>query len=53
VQALKREYLGNAGSKIFSLLRYSEVQKVTHKDNYQTWALLVLALWMERHEFDA
>lgn len=52
VQALKHECLGNAGSKIFSLLRYPEIQKIIQKDNYQTWTLLVLALWMERHEFD-
>lgn len=53
VQALKREYLDNARNKIFSLFRFSEVQKIIQKNTYQTWILLVLALWMERHEFEA
>jgi asparagine synthase (glutamine-hydrolysing) len=52
VQRLKQDYLGNARRKIFSFLRFSEVQKMSPDYSYKTWALLVLALWVEGHNFD-
>jgi asparagine synthase (glutamine-hydrolysing) len=51
VRALKEQYLNDPGQKLFSLLKFEETQAVTNRDDYQTWALLVLALWMDKHEF--
>ncbi len=49
---LKNEYLMPRKRKIYNLLSYQEVKKYFEKDNYQTWALLVLAIWLERHRFN-
>lgn len=48
---LKEEYLKNKNKKIFSILSYKETQKLITTDNYQTWILLVLSLWLEKHNF--
>ena len=48
---LKKEYLLNPSKKIFNILEFDTVKKYIEKDNYQTWILLVLSLWMETHEF--
>lgn len=47
VDKLKGDFLENSNSKIFKLLSYEATQKISAKNNYQTWALLVLAIWME------
>ncbi|MEI6057425.1 MAG: asparagine synthase (glutamine-hydrolyzing) [bacterium] len=47
VKKVKNEYLTDQHKKIFDLLSYDAVQKMAEKDNYQTWALLVLAIWLE------
>jgi asparagine synthase (glutamine-hydrolysing) len=49
VVVLKNQYLGNPRSKIFSLLQYDAVASFAAKDDYRTWVLLVLALWIEKH----
>jgi len=48
---LKRSYLFNKNKKIYSLISSREVESVDLMNNYQTWALLVLSLWMERNNF--
>jgi asparagine synthase (glutamine-hydrolysing) len=51
VRALVQDYLRNRRRKIFSLLSYDAVQPIADAGTYKTWILLVLALWMERHQF--
>ena len=48
---LKREHLFDPSKKIFDILEYDKVMNYTEKDDYKTWILLVLSLWMETHEF--
>lgn len=52
VSALKERFLGDRGSKIFSLLPFGPTRKLAVRGDYRTWALLVLSLWMERHDFE-
>jgi asparagine synthase (glutamine-hydrolysing) len=52
VRSLKETHLCNPKGKIFSLLSYDRTRAIVRQDDYQTWALLVLALWMDRHDFD-
>jgi len=51
VKALKEQYLNDPRQKIFSLLPFNHTRPIVNKDNYQTWILLVLALWMDKHKF--
>jgi len=52
IAKLRREYLGDRTKKIFKLLPFEAVQKLSARNNYQTWNLLSLALWAESHEFE-
>jgi hypothetical protein len=49
MSTLKRDVLGDRGQRIFSLLDFDAVQSFAGPNTQQTWSLLVLALWMERH----
>lgn len=49
LQQLKNEYLHKSNKKLFDLVDYKQTQKVVAEDNYHTWILLVLSLWMETH----
>jgi asparagine synthase (glutamine-hydrolysing) len=51
VQAIKRKYLCDPGRKIFQLISFEKSRPLVDQDGYKTWPLLVLALWMETHEF--
>ncbi|MEP7168918.1 MAG: asparagine synthase C-terminal domain-containing protein, partial [Bacteroidota bacterium] len=51
VSALNTKMLGNADSKIYSLLSPEKIKYIAKQNNYQTWILLVLSLWMEKHDF--
>ena len=51
VQLLKADYLEKDNLKIYNLLDKATVKKFIHKDDYQTWTLLVLSMWMEAHDF--
>jgi len=52
VRSLKRRYLSDPGQKIFSLISHRHTRDMVARDNYNTWALLVLSMWMDRHDFD-
>ncbi|TFH33506.1 MAG: asparagine synthase [Deltaproteobacteria bacterium] len=52
VRSLKNRYLSDPGQKIFSLISHRHTRDMVARDNYNTWALLVLAIWMDRHDFD-
>jgi asparagine synthase (glutamine-hydrolysing) len=51
VQSLKARYLDDRRQKMFEVLSFLPVRQVVQKDNYQTWILLNLALWMDKHDF--
>jgi len=50
VKKIKEEYLADRSKKIFSLLSYDAVHEKINDDTYQTWVLLVLAIWMEKRD---
>lgn len=49
VRRLKEEYLGERTKSIFSLISREDSRPIVMQNDYRTWALLVLSLWMERH----
>jgi asparagine synthase (glutamine-hydrolysing) len=46
---LKEEFLNDKNKKIFEILNFNECQNAVKKDNYQTWILLTLSVWLEKH----
>ncbi|HBU06924.1 MAG TPA: asparagine synthase (glutamine-hydrolyzing) [Candidatus Magasanikbacteria bacterium] len=48
MQELKNQYLNNPNNKIFNFISYDVSKKISAKNNYKTWALLVLALWFDK-----
>lgn len=51
VKALKQRYLACPEQKIFELISFERTRAIIAADDYQTWILLVLAIWMDKHEF--
>ncbi len=51
VQQLKQEYLFNKNNKMYSILDYNACASYFNKNNYHTWILLTLAIWVEKHSF--
>jgi asparagine synthase (glutamine-hydrolysing) len=49
LKELKSEYLQNRNRKIFQVIDFGTVKEMLKKDGYDTWILLTLALWMEKH----
>ncbi|HEX7905087.1 MAG TPA: asparagine synthase (glutamine-hydrolyzing) [Chitinophagaceae bacterium] len=49
MQQLKKEYLFNSSNKVYEWLDPKIVNQYAAKNNYQTWILLTLAIWMQRH----
>ena len=49
VCSLKEEYLNNRQSKLFDVVSFDKTRGAASRDNYTTWILLVLALWMDRN----
>jgi asparagine synthase (glutamine-hydrolysing) len=47
VAALTHEYLEDPGKKIFTQLSFEQSRPYVAANNYKTWILLVLSLWME------
>jgi asparagine synthase (glutamine-hydrolysing) len=48
VQKLKNDLLNCKGSEIYQHLPALSVEPYIGRDNYQTWLLLVLALWLQK-----
>jgi asparagine synthase (glutamine-hydrolysing) len=44
---LKRRILDNPSHSLFSLIPFKGSRQFVGKDNYQTWILLMLGLWLE------
>ena len=51
VVEIKEHFLYDRSRKIFDLVSYKRSRKFVGKNNYQTWALLVLSIWMENRHF--
>jgi asparagine synthase (glutamine-hydrolysing) len=49
LDALRHDTLDQPHSRLFDLLPFDRVQKYLRDNDYKTWILLVLALWMEKH----
>ena len=49
---LKEKYLKDSKQKIFDIVDFNQTQKIIVKNNYQTWVLLVLSIWLEKHPFE-
>ncbi len=52
VNALKHKYLGDKKQKIFQVLSFDGIQEYIKRDNYKTWILLILAIWMDKYTFE-
>lgn len=48
MQQLKKEYLLNKNNRLYSFVDYNACQPYFNKNNYHTWILLNLAMWLER-----
>jgi asparagine synthase (glutamine-hydrolysing) len=48
---LKEEYLDNPRQKVFAALPFEGTREFADRGDYLTWILLVLAVWMDRHDF--
>jgi asparagine synthase (glutamine-hydrolysing) len=51
VTQLKKQYLQGRNLKLFSLLNEKNVQRHIQQNDYKTWILLVLSIWMEHNSF--
>ena len=51
VRMLKKQYLDDPNLKIYALLPYKDTKYFVRGNDYRTWILLVLSLWMEMHEY--
>ena len=49
--ALVNEYLNDPSKKIFKHLSFSGSRKFITDKSYKIWILLVLSIWMEKHNF--
>jgi asparagine synthase (glutamine-hydrolysing) len=52
VKTLKEKYLNDPGQKMFKIIPFAKTRKYAAGNSYQTWILLVLAIWMEKYDFD-
>jgi asparagine synthase (glutamine-hydrolysing) len=48
MRSLKARYLDDPAQRIFSILPFERTREAASRDDYRTWALLVLALWLDR-----
>jgi len=51
VKILIKNYLDNPNNKIFNYISFVNSRSFVKNSNYQTWVLLVLSIWMEKHDF--
>jgi asparagine synthase (glutamine-hydrolysing) len=50
MKKFKDEFLSDRNKKIYSFLNYDFAKNFFEKNNYNTWILLVLSLWMEKQK---
>lgn len=49
MKKLKFDFFMNKDAKIYNWLDFQEASAYATKNNYQTWILLTLSIWMEQH----
>lgn len=49
---LKHNYLDDREQKIFKFISFEASREFVLRNDYHSWILLVLAIWMDKHEFD-
>lgn len=49
VQDLKNQIFMQPGSRVFDFIEKEAAKKVLEKNNYQSWIIIVFALWLEKH----
>ncbi|MBT0653030.1 asparagine synthase (glutamine-hydrolyzing) [Geomobilimonas luticola] len=52
VRALKEKYLGKPDQRVYSIMPYGSMRDYIERDDYRTWILLVLSMWLERHNVE-
>jgi len=52
IKKLKNEFLFDKNKKLYSIVNFDFAKDFFDKNNYNTWILLVLSIWMENHEFE-
>ena len=52
MKMMKDEFLLDRNNKIYSLLNFDFAKEFFDKNNYNTWILLILSLWMDKHEIN-
>ncbi|MGM0588347.1 MAG: asparagine synthase (glutamine-hydrolyzing) [Bacteroidota bacterium] len=48
MQQLKNKIMLDHNNKLFDLIDFKKAQKYSNRNNYQTWTLLVLGIWLEK-----
>jgi len=51
LKELKGDFLQNSNSRLYNIIDYKKAQSFIDADNYLTWVLLVLSLWLEKHRY--
>jgi asparagine synthase (glutamine-hydrolysing) len=51
VQKLKKTYLDDPKLKIFEIISFEKSRSYVSRNDYKTWILLVLSLWLEDHNY--
>ena len=49
VKNLVKEYLCDKDKKIYSYISFDASEKYVKKNDYKTWVLLTLSIWLEKH----
>ena len=50
LQRLKREHLLNQSHPVFALISFEATRRLVERDDYATWILLVLAIWVRGNQ---
>jgi asparagine synthase (glutamine-hydrolysing) len=51
IKEIKKEYLSNKSLEIGRIFNPEDLKRISDKDNYQTWIVLVLSLWLENNKY--
>jgi asparagine synthase (glutamine-hydrolysing) len=51
VVKLKNEFLLNKNNPIYKVIDYNACKQYFNMNNYHTWALLTLAIWVQKHSY--
>ncbi len=52
VSKIKKDYLLDSSRRIYKIFDGNKLKIISGKNNYQTWIMLVLSMWMEDNKYD-